>query len=151
MYTVTSVQTWCWMYLGMAIVYNVHNDLCADLVLGLSWRGNPRPGGVGGTCQQRARYECLWILFLCHCFFFTSFWVLGLRSIKCISGGKCPFSHNWIVKSYFSKKQKMSSIIELFKTHGVMVLFTSLLNFRGILKYKHARATGVPQLLCWNG
>jgi len=33
------------------------NRLFKDLVLGLSWRGNPRPGGVGGTCQQRARYR----------------------------------------------------------------------------------------------
>ena len=24
-----------------------------DLVLGLSWRGNPEPAGVGGVCQQR--------------------------------------------------------------------------------------------------
>jgi hypothetical protein len=39
MYTVTSVQTWCWACHGMAIVYNVHNDLCADLVLGQFWQG----------------------------------------------------------------------------------------------------------------
>ena len=25
------------------------------LCLGLAWRGNPAPGGVGGTCQERAR------------------------------------------------------------------------------------------------
>merc|ERR1719402_1474114 len=33
------------------------NRLFKDLVLGLSWRGNPKKGGVGGTCQQRARYK----------------------------------------------------------------------------------------------
>jgi len=33
------------------------NRLFKDLVLGLSWRGNPKIGGVGGTCQQRARYR----------------------------------------------------------------------------------------------
>jgi len=33
------------------------NRLFKDLVLGLSWRGNPKEGGVGGTCQERARYK----------------------------------------------------------------------------------------------
>merc|ERR1719153_417626 len=33
------------------------NRLFKDLVLGLSWRGNPKQGGVGGTCQERARYK----------------------------------------------------------------------------------------------
>lgn len=33
------------------------NRLFKDLVLGLAWRGNPAPGGVGGTCQERARYS----------------------------------------------------------------------------------------------
>ena len=27
--------------------------LISELVLGLSWRGNPKPDGVGGICQNR--------------------------------------------------------------------------------------------------
>ena len=33
------------------------NRVFDDLVLGLSWRGNPIPGGVGGICQSLARYK----------------------------------------------------------------------------------------------
>jgi hypothetical protein len=33
------------------------NRVFSDLVLGLSWRGNPLPGGVGGICQGLARYK----------------------------------------------------------------------------------------------
>ncbi len=33
------------------------NRVFDDLVLGLSWRGNPIPGGVGGICQTLARYK----------------------------------------------------------------------------------------------
>ena len=33
------------------------NRIFDDLVLGLSWRGNPIPGGVGGICQSLARYK----------------------------------------------------------------------------------------------
>ena len=33
------------------------NRIFDDLVLGLSWRGNPIPGGVGGICQNLARYK----------------------------------------------------------------------------------------------
>jgi hypothetical protein len=33
------------------------NRVFDDLVLGLSWRGNPIPGGVGGICQPLARYR----------------------------------------------------------------------------------------------
>ena len=28
-------------------------SLISELVLGLSWRGNPKPDGVGGICQNR--------------------------------------------------------------------------------------------------
>ena len=28
-----------------------------DLVLGLSWRGNPEQDGVGGICQKRVRVK----------------------------------------------------------------------------------------------
>ncbi len=33
------------------------NRVFDDLVLGLSWRGNPIPGGVGGICQTLAKYK----------------------------------------------------------------------------------------------
>ena len=33
------------------------NRVFDDLVLGLSWRGNPKPDGVGGICQHRVRIK----------------------------------------------------------------------------------------------
>ena len=33
------------------------NRIFDDLVLGLSWRGNPKPDGVGGICQHRVRIK----------------------------------------------------------------------------------------------
>ena len=33
------------------------NRAFSELVLGLSWRGNPKPDGVGGICQSRVRIK----------------------------------------------------------------------------------------------
>jgi len=33
------------------------NRIFNDLVLGLSWRGNPEPDGVGGVCQNRVKMK----------------------------------------------------------------------------------------------
>ena len=45
------------------------NRIFADLVLGLSWRGNPVPGGVGGICQSLSKYKVDSKIYSFNCLF----------------------------------------------------------------------------------
>ena len=52
----------CFCYLrynfdGFCLGVLFTNRIFDDLVLGLSWRGNPKPDGVGGICQHRVRIK----------------------------------------------------------------------------------------------
>ncbi len=45
------------LYFALCGILRLHFRAFEELVLGLSWRGNPEDEGVGGICQGRVRIK----------------------------------------------------------------------------------------------
>ena len=51
----TTLTIFCCLLIPVGVLFT--NRAFEELVLGLSWRGNPELDGVGGICQSRVRIK----------------------------------------------------------------------------------------------